>query len=142
MRFVFLLLLATCVRADPPGSLELVVHIEGFRNAIGNAGAALYSSAKGFPRQDQFADQKLPGKIEDDRATIVFQGLRAGTYAVAAIHDANSNAKFDSGLLGIPKEAFGFSNNPVVRFKPPSFAESSFELSAPRTEITIRLRYP
>jgi len=50
-----------------------------------------------------------------------FDGLPLGTYAIAVIHDENNNSRLDT-LAGIPREGFGFSRNPPIRFGAPRFA--------------------
>tara|TARA_R110000744_G_scaffold111003_1_gene209135 strand:- start:11 stop:385 length:375 start_codon:yes stop_codon:yes gene_type:complete len=40
------------------------------------------------------------------------------TYAIFAFHDENENGKLDLNPLKMPKEGFGFSNNPTLRRRP------------------------
>lgn len=63
-----------------------------------------------------------------------------GTYAVKVFHDENANNKLDKGLFGVPKESYGFSNNPRIRRGKPSFEETSFEFGPGYEEIEILLR--
>lgn len=72
--------------------------------------------------------------------TVRLEGLAPGSYAVSLFHDENQNGRLDT-LFGIPREGFGFSRNPVVRFGPPRFDAARFEMTAPTTEQAIRLRY-
>ena len=63
-----------------------------------------------------------------------FDGLPAGQYAVQVFQDLNDNQKLDfSGAA----EPFGFSNVTTL-MGPPSFAQSAFDLNAPKT-VTISL---
>ena len=59
-------------------------------------------------------------------ATCRFEGVPAGTYGVAFLHDLNDNGDMDSSWLGLPQEPWGISGDPSVRWGPPSFAASSF----------------
>ena len=43
--------------------------------------------------------------------------------------------------LGIPREGFGFSNNPGLRFGPPRFESVLVDLGPEHARQTIRLRY-
>lgn len=52
--------------------------------------------------------------------------LEEGTYMVAFYIDKNDNEKLDTNFLGVPKEQFGFSNDVMGRFGPPSFEAASF----------------
>ncbi len=91
----------------------------------------------------QFAS-KQPGvrdvvvELKDGKATVHFEGLPAGKYAITVVHDANGNGKLDSNFMGMPAEAFGFSNNPVIRFGPPAFKDTILEVRQD-AKIDIRL---
>ena len=71
---------------------------------------------------------------------ISFAGLPHGVYAIAVIHDENSNGKLDT-FAGIPREGFGFSRNPVITFGPPSFKAAGFTLSTDADAQQVNLRY-
>ncbi len=65
--------------------------------------------------------------------------LPFGNYAIAVYHDRNKNGELDTNLLGIPKEAYGFSNNARGKFGPASWKDAAFEISNKNTihEIII-----
>jgi uncharacterized protein (DUF2141 family) len=67
-----------------------------------------------------------------------FDDLAPGTYAIMIMHDENSNGKLDSNILGIPKECYGFSNNPRV-MRQPTFEEAKFEVKEGDQAISINL---
>jgi uncharacterized protein (DUF2141 family) len=71
-------------------------------------------------------------KISNNRCIIVIENLKQGKYAFRFFHDENMNEKLDVNWLGIPKEGFGFSNNPSMSFGPPSFDKTVFELNESR----------
>jgi glycosyltransferase involved in cell wall biosynthesis len=87
----------------------------------------LYSSPDGF---------RVPGRemrgavarIRNGHATCVFNGLPAGTYAVAVFHAEHNEAQMETGLFGKPKQGYGFSRNPSSAFGPPSFASAAAEI--------------
>jgi uncharacterized protein (DUF2141 family) len=72
---------------------------------------------------------------------VVFVKLPQGVYAVSLFHDENRNGKLDSGVMRIPKEGYGFSNNPAKRFGPPKYEETTFVLSQPQYTTEIKLVY-
>jgi len=49
------------------------------------------------------------------------------------------STKLDTNFLGIPKEPYGFSNNPSTLFGPPSFKKASFVLHLETKIVTIKL---
>jgi uncharacterized protein (DUF2141 family) len=73
--------------------------------------------------------------------TVTLDDLPAGTYAVQAFHDRNDDGHLDRGALGIPREGFGFSNNPPLGFKGPSFARASFVHGSEAQTIALKLRH-
>jgi uncharacterized protein (DUF2141 family) len=68
----------------------------------------------------------------------VFRDLKAGKYSVGVFHDENGNGNFDLDVLGIPKESWGFSNNPRGLRKA-SFDEARFSIGSENLAITIHL---
>lgn len=69
-----------------------------------------------------------------------FGDLPYGRYALSVIHDENNNAKLDT-RLGIPREGFGFSNNPAILFGPPSFRAASFLIDSATPHQAINIKY-
>ena len=67
---------------------------------------------------------------------------KAPPYAIAVYHDEDGNRSYNRSSLGMPREGFGFSNNPGTLFGVPSFR--SVRINIPRTNMqtTVRLRYP
>jgi uncharacterized protein (DUF2141 family) len=117
--------------------------VDGFRNTRGNLGTILFSSAPGWPEDKSKAFRHGPAPIDKGTRTAVAEwpNLRPGDYGVAVIHDENSNAKLDRNLIGIPKEGFGFANNPHVALTAPPFQQALVHVSCPVTETTIHLQY-
>ena len=67
---------------------------------------------------------------------------RTGTYAVAIYHDENANQRFDRNFLGLPAEAYGFSNNPPTLLGLPSFHSVRMAVTQSGQTIRIHLHYP
>lgn len=65
------------------------------------------------------------------------ESIPAGEYMVQYYHDANNNGEMDKMLIGIPKEGYGFSNNPDAKYGPPDVKEMTFAHHAD-TSITIK----
>lgn len=96
------------------------------------------------------APENFPTCVDDHNATrrsvpatagsLRLDGLPYGNYAVAVIHDENGNKKLDT-IAGIPREGFGFSRNPAIRFGPPRFSAARFTINSDAEEQQIRLRY-
>lgn len=121
----------------PVGSLE--IQVTGLRSAKGVLQFCVARHAGDFPDCRKGASG-IQRTISAAAPSIRFEGLPQGNYAVAVIHDANGNAKLDT-MLGIPKEGFGFSRNPAIRFGPPRFAAAEFSVGGSGTVQQIRMRY-
>lgn len=63
-------------------------------------------------------------------------------YGIVEFHDANQNDKLDKlPPLQIPKEGFGFSNNPPLRAGRPSWDEIKFHLGDQDLTLEIKNHY-
>ena len=125
--------------ASAPAPVVLDVEIEGMRNQRGQIHACLTRKPSHFPdcRHDPEA---LRQSVAAATKHVQFKGIPPGTYALTILHDENSNGRMDK-LVGVPKEGFGFSQNPVVRFAPPSFERVSIALTRAHTDAKVRIQY-
>ncbi|MCD2519270.1 DUF2141 domain-containing protein [Massilia sp. G4R7] len=70
---------------------------------------------------------------------VTVKDVPPGTWAVLAYQDENENKELDRNFIGIPKENYGFSRNPVSRFGPPSFEDAAIELRDGANTAAIKL---
>ena len=82
----------------------------------------------GFPDQEKKSVLNTKVKVNNANMKITLKVPKSGFYAISLVHDENENNQLDKNYLGIPKEGYGFSNNPSARFGAPSFKESQFEV--------------
>jgi uncharacterized protein (DUF2141 family) len=124
------------------GPLRLYVDVEGVRSAEGLVAVTLYAddSSRFLAKRGSLYVGRVPAKAGETRVCIFLPA--AGTYALAAYHDADADRKYDRTAVGLPAESYGFSNNPAVFLGMPRF--SSVRLAVPRTNMTTRitLRHP
>jgi uncharacterized protein (DUF2141 family) len=121
----------------------LRIHVDGLRNSTGVVGAAIFRSPDGWPEDMKKSLNHWPTPISPGAhdATAVMKSLPPGNYGVVAIHDENRNHKLDRNFLGIPKEGFGFANNPHVGFSAPAYQAAVVHVTCPVTAINIHLIY-
>lgn len=133
---------AGVIRPVAAQSCTLRIHVDGFRNTRGNLGTIVFASPAGWPEDCAKALRCGPTPIDTSTrtSTAVWQ-VPPGNYGIAAIDDENSNARLDRDFLGIPKEGFGFANNPRVIFGAPPFHAAEVHVACPATDITIHLIY-
>ena len=121
----------------PPSDLEL--SIEALRNRKGDLHLCLTRNPAHFPDcklDPKAVSRTVPATVNSVR----FLNLAPGGYAVAILHDENKNRKLDT-MLGIPREGFGFSRNPVVRFGAPKFRQVRIDLAPGFTRQRVRMQY-
>jgi uncharacterized protein (DUF2141 family) len=128
--------IARSAHAEETATGQLVVVFSGLENDRGTAGIALMNSADHF-ENDAEAFRSATPPVKDGTATATFHDLPYGRYAIKIYHDENANGKLDTNFVGYPKESFGFSNDAMGRFGPPSFDEASFEIAGPTLRIVI-----
>ena len=93
-----------------------------------------------FDKEDNFLKEPIKGisaKATAEGQELVFENLPYGDYAVSVIHDENENGELDTFLV-IPTEPYGFSNNAMGNFGPPSFEQTKISFKKD-TSIEIKL---
>ena len=119
-KIVLFLMLTTALFCS---KIDLVV--ENIQSKDGVLKVALYSNADEYEKQSYFRGINL--KVDGEKRAYAIEDVPNGVYAIAIYHDVNQNEKLDTNFFGVPKEPYGFSNNPTS-FKRPSFDEVKFTL--------------
>lgn len=135
-------LLAAVPLAAQTRTARLVVEATGLRNDGGRVGCLAFGSRDGFPTQPARAVAAAGAAPSGRRATCVFDGLPAGTYAIAIHHDEDGDGVFDTGIFGIPLEGVGASRDAHGTMGPPSFDDARIDVPAGETHITVHIAYP
>ena len=115
---------------------SITVTITNLGSNDGNAMIALYNSEATF-----LGDPDL-GAIEaisNNTATVTFNDVPAGVYAISAFHDENDNQKFDMILGMFPKEDYVNSNYAVGMFGPPKWEDAKFTLKDEPLQFTLKM---
>ena len=126
-------------QANEAGLASLAVTVTGIKNAKGVVRLALCPAGAAFPDCGKRAARTETLPIEGGQARVTLTGLAPGSYAVSVFHDANSNGKLDT-FAGIPREGYGFSNNPAFQPRAPRFSETAMDVAG-AAAANIRLRY-
>jgi uncharacterized protein (DUF2141 family) len=124
------------ISASAMAQHDMEVTIKNIKDQKGTIQLALYNS------ETDYLKKPITGKVisaNTKEVTVSFTNLKPGNYAISVYHDANSNNEFDSNLIGIPKEPYGFSNNAMRRFGPPAFEDAKVILDK-QVKLTIELK--
>jgi uncharacterized protein (DUF2141 family) len=141
------LLLFTCsvpMWASPAANgadCSIVIHVTGFRNTKGVLGAELFTSSAGWPEVVSKSFRHAHFPIDGNHATARFDHIPAGRYGVVVLHDENENEKLDRNVFMVPKEGFGFANNPRVLLVAPPMEKATVPVTCPTSTTDIRLIY-
>jgi uncharacterized protein (DUF2141 family) len=131
-------ILASALAADTSDS-EIVVVVEGGKSAKGALIISVFGSSESFSKEAIFWRTVEPDP--SGRTEIVFDRAEfPSEFAISLYHDINDNEKLDTGFMRIPKEPYGFSNNPGFRMGPPRYEPSVLVKDEIDGDIVIRLK--
>ena len=132
--YISVLVLMLPLQAHSQHTLTVVV--SGASPSAGQALGSLFDSEETYLKAP--SDELVVAIDEGGQATLTFDGLSEGTYAVSVIYDRDSDGELDTNFLGIPKELIAMSNNAKGRLGPPSFEKTRFDV---RADTTIEIRF-
>ena len=135
---LFALHFAPAAQAQDPSeaSAALSLTIDGLTADSGRVWVGVYDSADAWEAQEE--TRSVWAEIEDGQAVLVIEDAPVGALGVQVFHDANGNQDFDTNMLGVPRERYGFSNNPRPPFRGANWDEAMFDLApGERRDMTI-----
>jgi uncharacterized protein (DUF2141 family) len=115
----------------------LILKLNNLKSDKGSIAVAVFNKSESFPKKAQDAVFKSFTKTTNFPLNIK---VPKGEYAISIFHDKNDNQKLDTNFIGIPKEAFGFSNDVMGLMGPPSFDEAKFSVYDDKSTISIKLK--
>ena len=132
-------LLAVAVPAADTGRIE--VKVDAIRSDDGQIFVSLFNKAEGFPGAAGAAFRTLQAKQANGTATVTFEDLPYGDYAVAAHHDEDGNGRMKTVYGTLPLEGIGISRDAKGVMGPPKFADASVRLEQPVLTVNVSIRY-
>ena len=123
--------------AGPKG--RVVARISGIQSDGGTILARLYHGGAGFPSDAEAAYRRETVEIRDGKATVAFEDVPYGEYAIWICHDEDGDGELKTNILGMPKEGVGVSG-PPPSFAP-SYGDARFAHDGALSEHDIALRY-
>ena len=113
----------------------ITVNVNNVTNDEGKIYFGLYNTKDGF--------LKMPFKaagssIKEGTASVTFEDIAPGEYAITCFHDTNGNQRMDFETNGMPKEDYGVSNNEML-MGPPTWESAKFTMTDAPPEMEIRL---
>ena len=131
---------AALLTAHVSASAQEILHVEvtNIKNANGTVRVGL------FDTDDNFLKNAVAGqtvKVKGEKVEVTFKNIPPGEYAISVIHDENENGELDSNMFGMPKEGFGFGNDAMGTFGPPSFDKAKVKVDGQSQKQVIKMRY-
>lgn len=117
---------------------EVTLKITETKNKPGRILIAVFNDPKEFPDKRAFLNKIIPVNIEASGYEVKLD-LPEGNYALSVFLDENNNNVLDKNFLGIPKERFGFSNNPPISTGAPGFYDCEVEVKNEKQIFDIKL---
>lgn len=117
---------------------RLTLHVTGAASNKGEVWVGLYAGEDAFNAGDEILSASPAAS--PDGVEVVFENLAPGAYGVITFHDENADNDFNRNMIGMPQERYGFSNNPLPRFRAARWEEAAFTLSGePELRLDIEL---
>ena len=140
MKQVLWSFLLLCIVNTVTAQGRIAVTITNIENNKGVCKTCLFTNADAFAGNGAaFRCAEVP--IQNKKASVVFEAVPTGNYAIAVFHDANRNNKIDKNFLGIPYEGYGASKNKLPFASAPTFKDNQFAVVDKGTvSLGIRLR--
>jgi len=140
LTLIFLILLsvqfAFAQDEQKTGAGNLTVIITGLKSNDGVVRVGLYNSRENYEGEEK-PFRGMEAAIQNKKASVVFENIPFGEYAVKVYHDENSNRQLDKNFMGIPTEAYGFSNNAEGMFGPADYDDAKFLFDKDKVTIEI-----
>jgi len=125
---------------QPQNPTALILNVTNVKNDQGLVRVLLFKGETGFPDDEVKAFKSASVKIKDGKAVIDFGAIPVGTYAISVFHDSQNTGKLRTNAFGIPRDGYGFSNDAMGTFGPPSFEKAAFKVTASKNNVSIKLR--
>jgi len=134
--FIFALLVSQRLYSQ---NFNLAVSITDFRSPDGEIQIGLFNNKESFPLADK-QYRFIIIEVNEFQGSYIIKNLPEGEYAVAVLHDENSDKICNKNFLGIPKEGYGFSKNFRPKLSAPKFEDCKIKLIRDSV-ISIKLIY-
>lgn len=116
----------------------LKLKITDMGNRTGNLLLAVFNDPGQFPNKTPVLTRQVSVERGQDSVELELD-LPYGDYAISTFLDENNNGKLDVNIMRIPRERFGFSNNPRA-MRAPTYQECEFRFSEDQRKAQIDLR--
>jgi uncharacterized protein (DUF2141 family) len=127
-----------CVAAAAAHATQVEVMVTGVKDTRGHVHVDICT-------RDTFLKDNCPysgdGVSKPGMTVVKVDGVPPGDYAVQAFQDQTNEGVVHQGLLGVPKEPIGFSNDAPLRLRGPRFRDAVIHVGNEVKHVTLTLRH-
>ena len=127
-----LLLFGLIASLFPSNNPQLTIKISNIEKTKGEIKVGVFNTEHHFLKEGA-AIKNYTIKVEKNTAVLTITDLPKGEYAISMYHDENSDNECNRNFIGIPKEAYGFSNNIKPKMSAPKYKDCKFDFSENKT---------
>lgn len=139
MNLLKLLLLAFSFFILPISAQTVQFNIEAVKHDAGKLYVQLFQGEDNYKKGKAYNAAIVRAKAGD--VVVTFNDVEPGEYAIRFFHDENDNGSLDTNMFSIPVEGYGFSNNAVINFGPPSYREMAFNVAEAPVSNSSKVNY-
>lgn len=132
------LLMAAATSPALAAEAALTVQFDPVEIAGGQIMLSLFDSEAAYDKGEPVRAAAVP--VVNGKASVIFNGLAPGRYAVKAFHDIDGNGDMATNPFGMPIEPFAFSNNARAEGGPARWSAASFDVGAGSAVVTIAIK--
>jgi uncharacterized protein (DUF2141 family) len=118
---------------------SVAIHVTGLKNQSSTLFVAVFDSARGFPKPEH-SRETTTVPVTTDCVDFSLSLPDLTTTGIAIFQDLNGDGKLTKNSFGLPIEPYGFSNNARSTFGPPSFSQTTFQVSENMASMKIGVR--
>lgn len=130
---------SSTLKLDEPASKLVAITVNGLKPVASQVCFAVFKSDVGFPKTDNSQQAEV---IASDGPTLNAALMLPVNepIAISIYQDIDGNGELTRDSFGIPNEPYGFSNDARGMLGPPTFQDSTIQISAETRELTVTLK--
>lgn len=136
VKFFIFILYSQLAQSQITTGTDVQVVVENIKSNNGTIYMAIYNTEASFLNTEY---KGTTVQVDDHSCRYTFKNIPKGVYAISLFHDENDNGTMDTNFIGIPKEAYGCSNNAKGFMGPPKWKDAKFEIKDQVITQTITL---
>lgn len=129
-----------------PKLATVQVKVVSINNNQGVVRIAIFGTPQAFSEKNNSAPDAFQKGIAPinghNQAIYTFKNVPYGVYAIKLFHDEDNSGQLKRNLFGKPQEGVGFSNNPPIVNKAPSFEQAKFTVDQAKVNMIIQMVNP